>query len=285
MSLPEQASFFAKWGDDVQSVVASRFKSVETTLARLLFLQEARSTLGTIVVRFILDRTYSGAEIGHFRAFTSFSFPKMKAGLTEALFGSTDNSKRFHARPFKSRPERPGISHGISSKTWESRFVIKGDSQNITEDTEFVDEKYVSHGEGYGRGSDEISQVAISYSHTDTFDFHFLPRLTLEDLQGAWIMPKLNAGLADKLNGIEIWADGYVIMSLRKDDLKIDRSSYAFPVDGHFTAEELTDPWVRLRPSNGTSCLTIDFSRNTPKRAYVSGETDDPFRPKARARS
>lgn len=283
MSPAEQASFFARWGDGIQSLVAAQFQSVATTLSRIMFLQEARATLETLSVRFILDRTYSGDEIGHFRAFTSVFFPKMKQGITQVLFGSSDVGQRFHARPYRERTDRPGIKHGISSQAWESRMWIRGDPVRDPENAEADTQEHVPHGSGWGRGLDEVSQIVIGYQHTDTFDFQYLPRLSLEDIQGAWVMPKLNASLADKLEAIEIWADGYVLMSLRRQDFTIDKSSTDFPVLGHFSEEELADPWVRIRPSNRNSSLTIDFTGETPRRAFLTRETPEPFKRKLTA--
>ena len=41
LSEEEQASFFAKWGDDIQSVISTGFQRIEKTLDRVLFLHEA----------------------------------------------------------------------------------------------------------------------------------------------------------------------------------------------------------------------------------------------------
>ncbi len=276
MSSAEQASFFARWGDDIQSLVASRFQSVESTLSRLLFLQEARATLETISVRFVLDRTYTADEIGHFRAFASFMFPKMKHGLMHALFGKADKSCRFMAHPYRGFPEPNGIAHGVSDMSWESRIKVRGDPDD--EDAEADYKRYIPHGSGSGIGATEVQQLFIVYDHTSTFDFQWVPRLSLGDIQGAWIMPKLNASLAAKLDAIEIWADGYVLMSLERNDFIIDASPTDFPVPGHFSDEELADPWVRIRPSSFNSNFTIDFSRWTPKRGYVTKEMGGPIR-------
>lgn len=277
MSSAEQATFFGRWGDDIQSLVSSRFQSVESTLARIMFLQEARSTLETISVRFILDRTYTGDEIGHFRAFTSFYFPKMRRGLSQALFGITDNSQRFHPRPFNESETKPGVKHGVSYIQWESRFSDDPTSRNIADEEDIEYNEYVPHGRGYGVGSNEIKQLVISYNHTDTFDFQFLPRLSLEDIQGSWVMPKLSARLAEKLSALEIIANGYVILSLEKEDFRICKSNYDFPVEGHFTDEELKDPWVRVRPSAFSSNFAIDFYKTTPKRSFKSKEHKSTF--------
>src|SRR5262249_42588859 len=57
LSDAEQASFFGRWGDDIQSLIATGFQRVEASLERILFLQEVSNFLSTLFVRFELDRT------------------------------------------------------------------------------------------------------------------------------------------------------------------------------------------------------------------------------------
>ena len=58
MSEAEQASFFSRWGDDIQSLVATGFQRLEGTLERLLFLQEATDVVSTFVVVIELRESY-----------------------------------------------------------------------------------------------------------------------------------------------------------------------------------------------------------------------------------
>ena len=62
LSLPlseaEQASFFAKWGNDIQSLVSTGFQRLERSLDRLLFLTEANDVLDGLYIQYELDRTY-----------------------------------------------------------------------------------------------------------------------------------------------------------------------------------------------------------------------------------
>jgi hypothetical protein len=50
LSGAEQASFFARWGGEIQSVISTGFQSVERTLERILFLQEASDVLNILTV-------------------------------------------------------------------------------------------------------------------------------------------------------------------------------------------------------------------------------------------
>ena len=58
MSEEEQASFFSRWGDDIQSLVATGFQRLEGTLDRLLFLQEATNVVPTLVIVLELKESY-----------------------------------------------------------------------------------------------------------------------------------------------------------------------------------------------------------------------------------
>ena len=80
LSEEEQASFFARWGDDIQSVISTGFQRVESTLNRVLFFQEASDSLKHFTLSIELDRKYSAEEIGHFRLFCSMYLkePKQK---------------------------------------------------------------------------------------------------------------------------------------------------------------------------------------------------------------
>ena len=96
LSDAEQASFFARWGDDIQSLIASGFQRLEKSLDRILFLQEAERVLSTIRFDFELDREYSAGEIGHFRVFCHMYLKEIKHEILGLLFGSSDRSTRMY---------------------------------------------------------------------------------------------------------------------------------------------------------------------------------------------
>jgi hypothetical protein len=98
LSPAEQATFFAKWGDDIHSVIATGFHRVEKALRRLIFLQEASEPLDYIHVGLGLDRAYHSDEIGHFRAFCHILLKEPKHSILTLLFGTADGSSRFRKR-------------------------------------------------------------------------------------------------------------------------------------------------------------------------------------------
>lgn len=95
LSEEEQASFFARWGDDIQSLVASGFQRLERTLDRILFLQEATDVLTELTFFFELDREHLAREIGHFRAFCIMHLKEIKHDIFVVLFGSSDKADRM----------------------------------------------------------------------------------------------------------------------------------------------------------------------------------------------
>ncbi len=64
LSEAEQATFFARWGDDIQGVIADGFGQVQTLLNRILFLEEAALPLLDLTVVLELDKEWRGSEIG-----------------------------------------------------------------------------------------------------------------------------------------------------------------------------------------------------------------------------
>jgi hypothetical protein len=71
LSEAEQATFFAKWGDDIQGVISEGFGKLEKVLNRLQFLAETSLPLDLFRVALDLDREYLASEIGHSRGFCS----------------------------------------------------------------------------------------------------------------------------------------------------------------------------------------------------------------------
>ncbi|WP_154678079.1 hypothetical protein [Paraburkholderia nodosa] len=266
MSEAEQASFFAKWGDDIQSVIATGFQEVHATLAQLLFLQEASQPVDALTVRLQLDREYSADEIGHFRAFSSVYLREPKLGILGLLFGRTDRANRFRTG-VEPRPEdRSGIGHGIASGQWYTPWHIEPDAKEQGFDGK-EQEKYVACGSGSGVGTNAVKQLMFAYA-TPSF-IRPEPVLALIDFDHCMMMPFLNERLSDKINRISIFANGYMLLDIYKDAFHIDRSTINFGLDREFSATELADPWVRIRPNNA-SAFRLSFADQVPVRMFKS---------------
>ena len=271
MSESEQASFFAKWGDEIQSVIATGFQEVHSTLSQLLFLQEAGRPISGLHVQFKFDREYDASEIGHFRAFCSIYLREPKLGILGLLFGKTDKAERFRTDIKERRDELPGIVSGIASGQWKipwGEMFEQEDPSDADIDEDNDVEKHVPIGSGSGIGMKSVKHLVTSYS-TDSF-IRFEPVLSLMDFDECMLMPILNKSLAEKLECIRIVANGYMLLDLDKNAFVIDSSEFALDLDESFSGDELSDPWVRIRPANFSSAFDLSFMDNVPVRMFKS---------------
>lgn len=262
LSEPEQSSFFARWGDDIQAVISTGFQEVQSTLDRLLFLEESASTLTHLTIRFELDRTYAAEEIGHFRAFCALHLKEPTCNTMSILFGSSDISRRMYPDgPGSDREQLPGIAHGISGGQWEER---------ITEDTAVSEddsrEKYALVTYSSSVGMDELSAVVITYSRHDLIRTR--PVLALRDYDESMFLPMLNDSLARKIRNVRVFANDYKLLDVSREDIHIDDQPFEPIIPVEFSEHELTDRWVRIRPVM-SSAFHLRFSRETPRRIFA----------------
>jgi len=226
-----------------------------------LFLQEASSPISYFTLSFEMDKAYRAEDIGHFRLFCILDPIKVMLDIKSILFGSSDKTSRTSKDTTKeSIAMAPiGIKHGISGGQWEQYSYENNDPLN--EDDE---DKYVCVSSSSSIGESEIRFINISYRTSDFLRSH--PYLSLMDIDKAWYIICLNKSLAQK------------IKEYNSSDFSIDYSEYTpnFPVI--FIDDELSDPWVRIRPID-TSIFRIDFFSETPKRLFTSKQTINNLEP------
>ena len=181
------------------------------------------------------------------------------------VFGNSDKSRRFSEDSLNgTNTDLPGIKHGISSAAWETLLQLSSRREQ--------DEKnrLVSRSSGIGANEVEFVPVKLEY-----YDFiRIQPRPTVKSFDEATYLPFLNMSLAEKVMAIRVYANGYKLNEFKKEDFFIDRSDINLEGLTQFSSEELSDKWVRIRPSSLNSAFQISFSRNTPKRLF-----DSPFPP------
>jgi hypothetical protein len=272
LSEEEQASFFARWGDDIQSVISTGFQRIEGTLNRLLFLQESTDPLNYLTLSFELKEKYSADDIGHFRLFCSMYLKEPKQKILGIMFGSSDKSNRMRSDMNGNFTEElPGIKHGIAGGQWESYLDIDMGSEEEIDDEE--DERYKQVGSSSSIGRSEVEFLPISYSK-DSF-IRYFPTICLKDLDDAMFLPMANKSLAEKVKAIHIYSNGYKIQETGPEDLKIDVEEFEPAIPVEFTTKELEDPWVRIRPSEMSSAFHIRFFEQTPKRMFVPDQVQN----------
>jgi len=279
LSEAEQATFFTKWGDDINSVISTGFQKVEKKLDRMLFLQEASEVLSVLTFVFQLNRAYDADEIGHFRAFNTMFLKEPKHDIFRILFGSSDRWSRMNPDSVKDfRQEPSGIRHGISGGKWESYINTKNKEKPESPKCNW-EYKYAGFSSSIGMNTVEF--ISIHYHHDNSF-IRTSPRLRLLDFDHAFFLPILNSSLSLKLKAIHVYANNYYkIQEITKSDFNIDTSAFDPKIPVEFTEDEISDGWVRIRP-NLSSIFRISFSHQTPKRLRESSFTPDSLASKTR---
>lgn len=271
LSEEEQASFFSRWGDEIQSVISTGFQRIENTLNRVLFLQESNDALAHLTLSFELDRKYSAEEVGHFRLFCLLHLKEPKQKILSILFGSSDKSNRMrNSKDTNFSEENAGIKYGISGGQWEQYFDFEGIS-SLKLDDENNQEKYKCVGSSSSIGRDKIEFIPISYNK-DNF-IRFFPGLRLRDIDEAMFLPFINKSLAEKVKAVYVYSNGYKLQEISSSSFYIDESEFNPLIPVIFSENELKDPWVRLRPKN-SSTFKIKFFEETPKRMFISNQSE-----------
>jgi len=270
LSEAEQATFFAKWGDDIQSVISVGFSRLEKTLNRLHFLAETQMPLGHLTVILELNREYTGEEIGHFRAFCSLELVEPRDRVVGLLFGSTDNSSRLDvADKNKLNPAASGVLRGRCGRQWKERLR---EGEDIPDPFTKTREYLTPTGSFTAVGLQRAGKLAIQFDGASSF-LRMPPYLLLRDIDEATFALFLNRSLAEKLATVRVLANEYELASYARKELRIDEPYANFGIPMCFTEEELADTWVRVM--HDLSPFRISFSDTTPRRRFSAVEISD----------
>lgn len=269
MSEAEQATFFARWGDDIQTVIADGFGQTRKVLARMQFLYEASLPLDIFRVTIELDREYDAIDIGHFRFFCTLSLNELRDGLFMVQFGATDNPNRNEAKTEADLiSARKGIKKGIMGGQWELRASIngqEGDTNNANE------KKYTRVGSFVSVGVSKDRTIRAEFGQ-----YSFLrlrPHLRLSDLDGCMFALLLSRNLAEKIKSVHVYGNEYKLGEFNGSAIGIETGYDKLDVDLVFSNEELKDQWVRVMSKFGP--FRLNFSKTTPLRMNEPTEIID----------
>lgn len=264
----EQASFFSRWGDDIQSLISSGFQKVESTLNRVLFLQEANSPILSLIITLELNKKYSAKDIGHFRIFCHLILKEPKHKILSILFGSSDKLTRMmkgedEATNNNKVDLKEGIKHGISSGQWEQYIDITNDKVSH--------ETWTNVGSSLSKGIDEVEFLSISYRKNEFI--RFSPVISLKDLDDAIFLLFLNESLAKKIKAIHIYSNGYKLKKVGLSSIKVDTSVIEPNIPVKFNDKEMNEQWVKVRPK-ALSAFDIRFFEDTPRRLFAPNQIE-----------
>jgi hypothetical protein len=275
LSEAEQATFFAKWGDDIQSLMSQGFGKLEKTLNRLHFLAETLLPLSHFTVILELDREYLGSEIGHFRAFCSLELVEPRDRVVGLLFGSTDDPNRMNAQEANElNLSIGGIERARCGRQWKEKLR---DGADIPDPFTKTRELLAPAGSFTAVGLQRARRLAIQFDEANSF-MRIPPYLLLRDIDDARFALFLNRSLADKVAVIRAYANEYELAAYPKSELRVDKPNGDFGVPMCFAEVELADSWVRVM--HDLSAFRISFSDWTPRRRFPAVEVSEfPSRP------
>jgi len=266
LSEAEQASFFSRWGDDIQRVISDEFRQLEKSVQRILFLQEINDYLSQFTVVYTLKKEYSDLEVGHFRAFCSLWLKGPVDDALGLLFGSSDRANRFRTDLGANRIQaQAGISAGISGVQLEMQapHLMEGDGEKF---------EYKITGSSSMVGRDRLKSLPISFSKNSYIRLN--STMLFKDLDDSNFLPILSEKFAQKVESIQIYCNGYILKEIKRGDFWIDSSEFEEDLSEHFTEDELQDRWVRLRPTEIASAFHIRFFEVTPKRLFEADRVE-----------
>lgn len=264
LSNPEQATFFSRWGDDINSVISTGLGNVERKIDRLIFLHESQEEVNDFVFVLALDKEYSAEEIGHFRSYCIITLDLVCDDVYEVLFGSTDVLSPTTKAEQAGNPPR-GIAQAIYGGQWHSTIR----KQNRTASTEFAigyaRERFKLINSISSIGYDPVPAIVARYSSHKSF-MRMSDGMSLKDFNGSSYVFLVNKSLSEKIRQIDVFANDYIIGKFTRDQFRIGSSNFSFEHPVKFSESDLRDPWVRIRPAGINSCFRFEFSRETPKR-------------------
>lgn len=256
LSEEEQASFFARWGDDIQSFISTGFQKVEKKLNDIIFYQIANEVLQNLSITIKLNRIYQAEEIGHFRIFCFFDIIQPRSPINEIILGASDKSHRMMSDLYDSKKDRhAGIKYGICQGAWERYYAEGNELKSISPSA--------------ATGMNEVEKISFCYNK-DGFIIRYPYNISIMDINKSYFIFWVNKSISKCIDSIIINANEYTIEKIYSDYFLIDESDVNFEhIPVHFSDEEMKDPWVRIRPNDGNSLFKIDFHKKIPQRIFI----------------
>lgn len=239
LSDAEQASFFARWGDDLQFLIARSFKALDEGLKRIQFYQEANRPLRSIMFIIKLSQPLLKEDIPHFRAVLNIMTMSLKKPYKELNIASCNNF------------ERSTISTGGKSNEGIAGAFWREDESKPLQTSKSIRPEPLHSVLGGGGYSEFDIQERIPL---------------LLDLDESFFVFFVNRKLSEYVDKIKIYANEYLLWSASRSELNFSAHDHNPNCPWFFTEEELNDAWVRIMPVSGVGVFR--FSDIIPCRIF-----------------
>lgn len=154
------------------------------------------------------------------------------------------------------KDQQAGIKYGIGRGAWESYHGGSGELRSISPCATI--------------GMDEVEKISFWYNK-DGFIIRYPNNMSIMDINKSYFIFFVNKSISKCIESIIISANEYIIEKIYNDSFLIDESDVTLRhIPIHFSEEEMKDPWVRIKPSDGNSLFKLDFHKKIPQRIFIN---------------
>ncbi|MBI1235362.1 MAG: hypothetical protein GC188_01600 [Alphaproteobacteria bacterium] len=275
LSDAEQKDFFSAWGDEIGAAIGAKFQGIDQTTKRIQFLLESGMPLDHLSTRVKLNASIWEVCQGEFFFQTSLSLRLHSEGLMGLTYGG--GTKEIKEPPEKSNAQKTNFRQN-SQYGFGFSWILPGTPfyERFVEGVEGIERPKNHEKNGTGdeirtlssSGILEVEQENLFFQTlSEPFIFRFSPTCNLLELNGCLILFDCNQEIAEHIEEISIFANGYELLTIPKEKIRIEDGSFdrlRIPSEGKQQSD--SHSWVTLRPSEIASCFTIDLTGKTPKR-------------------
>jgi len=217
----EQAAFFAHWGSQIERVLTEGFDAVDLKLKRLEFLHDCTKPLKGISLVIGLKQPYTPEQLGHFRLCAEILDLFESEPHPSLVIAGRDAYSTLHS----AKQVQPLF--GIQSIVW---------SQN-------PDERIQNTIVGGSLTTDRLDVGGHIYKKG--------PFKTLGDLDSRTVNIYMTKALLDKLAGVAITANGYLIYSAETGRLVAFDKCPLYPWPEELSDSEREIAWILVAVGTG----------------------------------
>lgn len=242
LSDAEQATFFARWGQEIQSLVESSFGSMERRLRRIEFHHEKNRPLRLLSFTLKLRQPVTRTEIPCFRALLLLS--SLSSGhVYRTLHLGVCSDEGYWSS------DRPNILPCTVGVFWADDA-----------------DKNVARSQ-----TPREEPMAFVHAHSGYDEWWPIPAPTLGDLDENMFVFFFSRKLAELVDDVSISANEYVLWRASRDNLGFDDPQKMPDWPFEFAPEQMEDPWVRVMLKGGL-VGQLSFSDETPRRTFEPNE-------------
>ncbi len=275
MNDAEQLDFFGALADNLNATFGAGISTLERTSRRVQFLLEAQLHLDSLTVLVKLNNSIWSVSEAEFLFQTQMLLQVNSDGLVGFFFGGGNEPIVETLEQFKKKssnwPDNGRFEYGFSWTIPETpqheRFV--GSGMGWEKPANHQEEK--AHFCARFHQSEGIFEIDKDYQTFSPIKRPFLerhyPYCKLIELDGCHVLFDCNEKMAQGIESIQIFANGYEVLKLSKDEWRLEQGKidyFMLPKEAH--QNETWANWVRLRPKHLASSFSIDMTSRTPRR-------------------